>query len=186
MAERYVVQTGERMTAAEFLELPEMNLLIELINGEVIMSPTPVPAHQRSVLRLARMIEDVIPNSEVFIAPMAVHLDEANVVEPDVLWVREYGRCRVLEKYLEGVPDLVVEVLSPGTARRDRREKFDLYERFGVSEYWLVDPEAQFIEAWRLEDGRFARQGVYGPGERFECAVLGGKLIEMDPVFGTG
>jgi len=171
-----------RMTAAEFFELPETNQIIELINGELIVSPPPILDHQRLVFKFGKLIESLMPDGEVFVAPVGVYLDEDNVPEPDVVWVSAHSRCVLTKKRIEGPPDLIVEVLSPGTERQDRKEKFEIYQRFGVREFWMADPEEQFLEVYRLENGVFVRQGVYGPEESFESAVLG-KTVDLKGIF---
>lgn len=80
------------------------------------------------------------------------------------------------------MPDLVIEVLSPGTALRDKTIEFELYERYGTREYWLVDPDALYIEVWRLDESTFARFGVFRSGGMFESAVLG-QMVEAALVF---
>ena len=177
------LQTKTRLTAAAFFQMPETNTPEELLDGEVIMSPPPVPKHQSVAFKTGKLLDSLIPNGEVFVAPVGVLLDEANVPEPDVVWVSESGTCRIGERYLEGAPDLIVEVLSPGTALRDKTTKFRLYERHGVKEYWLADPDAQYLEVWRLDEDRFIQQGVYGPGATFESAALGGKTVDLSAVF---
>jgi Uma2 family endonuclease len=174
-----------RMTAAEFFELPESNLPVELIKGEVIMSPAPVPKHQRVSRKSLLVLENLIPNGELFYSPIDVYLDEDNVPQPDIVWVAADSRCVISEKRLEGPPDLIVEIFSPGTERRDKKAKFDLYQKFGVREYWMIDPEEEYVEVYRHENGVFVRQGVYGPDETFESAVLG-KSVELQTIFGTG
>jgi Uma2 family endonuclease len=170
------------MTAAEFLALPETNQPTQLIDGEIIVSPSPVPVHQRVVLKSARVLESLIPDGEVFVSPIDVYLDESNVVQPDILWIAAGGKCVVGEKYLSGPPDLIVEVLSPSTAREDRTVKFLLYEKFGVREYWMVDP-AKLIEVWVLDGGRFVRQGIYKIDEMFNSPVLSGKIVVVKTIF---
>lgn len=172
-----------RMTAAEFFELPESNLPVELIEGEVIMSPAPIPKHQRVSRRSVILLDSLIPDGEIFDAPIDVYFDDDNVVQPDIVWVSANSRCVVTEKRLEGPPDLIVEIFSPGTERRDKKAKFDLYQKYGVREYWMMDPEEEYIEVYRHENGFFVRQGVYGPDESFESAVLGGKTVELKAVF---
>ena len=172
-----------RMTAAAFLQQPETNLPVELINGEVMMSPTPVPAHQRAVGRIFKLLDSLIPDGEVFVAPLDVYLDEANVVQPDVMWVAEKSACTILDSYVQGAPDLVVEVLSPSTARHDKSTKFRLYEQYGAREYWLVDPQAEFVEVWQRENEDFALSGVFGPGDTFDSPALG-KSIDANRIFG--
>lgn len=176
-------QTIIRLTAADYFDRPETTQFEELIDGELVMSPPPLLNHQRVVLRLATVLQTRIPDGEVFIAPVALRLDQWNVPEPDVAWVAAQSRCKLVREGLDGPPDLIVEVLSPSTAKRDRGDKFDLYEKHGVREYWLADYEGQYVEVYVLKDGKFQRQGVYGAEDRFESAVLGGKDIDLRQIF---
>lgn len=171
------------MTAEEFFELPETNLPVELIDGEVITSPVPFPKHQRVIGDCYLVMRSLIPDGEVFLSLIDVHLDGSNVVQPDLVWVSAVGRCKIGEKRLEGAPDLVVEVFSAGTTRRDRREKYALYERFGVREYWMIDPHERYVEVVVLVEERFVRQGVYGPEESFVSSVLGVKTVALNTIF---
>ena len=177
-------QTRTYMTAAEYFNLPETNRLEELLHGELIVSPPPVPKHQLIVGNIFFLLRQQVPDGAVFIAPIALYLDEHNIPEPDVIWAAADSRCQVGEKRLEGPPELIVEVLSPSTARRDRGDKFDLYEKHGVREYWLADPEADYMEVYVLKNNSFERQGLYGPEDSFESAVLGGQVVTLKPVFG--
>jgi Uma2 family endonuclease len=176
-----------RMTAKEFLALPESNQPVELIHGEVIMSPTPTPSHQRVVGDVFFFVKQMAKahGGQAFVAPLDVYLDEENVVQPDVLWIAPDSRCTVGDSCLNGAPDLVIEVLSPSTARRDKTVKFRLYEKHGVREYWMVDPAAQYVEVWQAEAGKFAQKGVYGPGEKFNTAVFpGGEAVDVTAILG--
>lgn len=179
--------TQTRLTAAEFEQLPETNTPTELIAGEVIMTPAPKYAHQKTVFVLAKLIEQLGPGGITCIAPIDVYLDEANVVQPDVFWVGgEESRAQLGDDgYWHGAPDLVVEVLSPATARHDKREKFNLYEKHGTREYWLVEPEAEYIEVWQLVEGRYRRQGIFGPENSFQSTVLGNQKVELSVVFAS-
>jgi Uma2 family endonuclease len=174
--------TRPRMTAREFFELPETTQPTQLLDGEVLVSPTPVPKHQRLSGRLFRLVEDIVPHGVVFYSPIDVYLDEANVPQPDIVWVAEGSRCRVTDKRLEGPPDLVIEILSPGTARVDKIRKFRLYERFGVREYWIADPLEAYIEVYTLVDGQFRLHGIFGPEDTFTSPLLG-KEITVAPLF---
>jgi Uma2 family endonuclease len=179
-------QRGEPVTMpmdrAAFLALPETNLPLEYIDGEAAVSPTPVKSHQDSVGAVYKFVDANFRGGEAQIAPLDVHIDNANTVQPDVFWVSaDNPRCRLGEDgYWYGAPDLVVEVLSPGTARRDRGVKFRLYERAGVREYWLID--ADYIEVYRLVDSKFERVGVFGEGEAFVTALIDGLTILVNPL----
>lgn len=172
-----------RMTATEFLELPETNLPTELINGEVFRMPAPQLSHQDVVLMLAIFLKQKLATGKVYVAPVDVYLDDENVIQPDVLWISpDNQQCVSVEgKYLRGAPDLVVEVFSPGTARRDKRDKFRLYQKYGVREYWMVDPIEQFIEVLQLLKGKFALLDVYGPGEVFTSPLIG--EVDVNAIF---
>ena len=116
----------ERMTAAEFLRLPEETAFVELIDGEITMSPSPITSHQEIVGRIYLMLASLIHSEKiggrVLLSPLDVHLDDYNVVEPDVFWVSGEGSlCQPgKDGYWHGAPDLVVEVISPGSVGRDR------------------------------------------------------------------
>ena len=137
----------------------------ELINGRPYnMTPAPSFRHQRiagnfyHILRNALQGKRCVPG----IAPTDVVLSDHDVVQPDVFVVCD--EQKITEQNIQGAPDLVVEVRSPSTARKDRREKMRLYETFGVREYILIDPDGQYAERFILErDGRFGRGEVFGP-----------------------
>lgn len=172
------------MLADEFLALPESLERIELINGEVVMSPSPVDLHQDAVLATATLLKQIAPPGKVKIAPLDVYIDGVNVVQPDVFWISDANtKCWLVDgKYWHGAPDLVVEVLSPSTAERDYGLKFDLYQQHGVREYWIVDASALFIQVFRLENEKFVRQGVFGAGKYFVSSVLGNLTIEVNQI----
>jgi Uma2 family endonuclease len=173
-----------RMTSAQFVALPETNLPMELLDGEVIMTAAPTNAHQDLLFMLAKLIDGVAAKGRVKIAPLDVTLSPRDVVQPDIFWISSRNpHCKLAEDGTwHGPPDLIVEVLSPGSMRRDKVNKFRLYQRHGVREYWIVEPLERYIEVWRLAKGRYQHQGVYGPTEIFESAALGSP-IDLNRVF---
>jgi Uma2 family endonuclease len=173
-----------RMTAAEFLALPETNRPTELIDGELYRMASPTPTHQDAVFNAATLIKQLTKakGGRTFIAPLDVYFDELNVPQPDVMWVApDSPNCVILEKHLRGAPDLIVEVLSPGSVKNDRKIKFRLYEKHGVREYWMVDLSEQLIEVWQLQSGKFMLLDVYGVGEKFVSPLLG--EVEVKAIF---
>jgi Uma2 family endonuclease len=174
-----------RMTAAEYALLPETTQPMELIDGEMIELPAPKVLHQRLVVKLIKFLTSLLPGGEVCVSPSDVHFDELNVVQPDVFWISGAGsRCRLGEDGdWHGAPDLIIEVLSPSTALHDRREKFQLYEKHGVQEYWIADPVSQYIEVWHNASGTFNKQGIYGADESFKSVVLNDQKIELKTIF---
>lgn len=176
-----VEQVVTRMTAAEFLELPESNQITELIDGEVSVSPAPLIDHQNVVLETAVILRGLIPDGRVYIAPSDVYFDDINVVQPDIFWISDKNeRCiAVGRKHFRGAPDLIVEVLSSGTTRIDRKTKFNLYEKYGVREYWMVEPIEQYVEVWVRDGEKFVRLGLFEPHETFTSPLLGEIIVKQ-------
>jgi Uma2 family endonuclease len=165
-----------QMTSAEYWSLPETNQIEELIDGELVMTPPPLDAHQKSSIKTLAVCIQVITTGELRHAPTGIHFEDGYDFEPDIFWVApENDHCVLAPdgRYWHGAPDLIIEILSPSTAYRDRGIKFETYEKHGVREYWLVDPEAAFAEIYRLDDGRFVRLGVFRAGQTFTSPVLG-------------
>jgi Uma2 family endonuclease len=169
-----VAEAKIRVSAAEYFALPETTQPMQLIEGEIIMSPSPVPDHQKVTFETGAVIRELKPHigGEVFIAPLDVYLDDDNVVQPDVMWLAPQSQCVVGAKHLIGAPELVVEVLSFGSVKRDKVEKFRLYARFGVREYWILDPIEKYLEAFSLHDGQFELIGVFTAEETFTSPLL--------------
>lgn len=173
----------EKMTAEAYLQLPETMQPQHLIDGEIIDMPAPNLAHQEIILRLSSWLLNKLQeiHGKVYISPTDVILDKTHIVQPDVLWVAE-ERLSILDvNRVNGAPDFIAEVLSPSTARFDRRDKFRLYERHGVRELWFADPAAHLIEVWRLDVGKFQFIDAYGTGETFESALFG--AVEVNLIF---
>jgi Uma2 family endonuclease len=120
---------------------------------------------------------------KAFTSPIEVYLDEHNVFEPDVLYLKPDSKCKVEDKRLRGAPDLVVEVLSPSTAKYDRQEKYQAYEKHGVDEYWIVDPIHETLEVWTIAEEQFSRQGAYAKNDSFTSKTLG-ETVEVKVIFG--
>lgn len=162
------------MNADEFFKMPETNRLEEVIDGEYILLPLPYISHQIAIGNVLTFLMRSAPSGETVLSPSAILFETYNVLEPDIFWIRADGDCKpIKDRYWQGAPDLIIEVLSPSTAKRDRGVKFEVYERHGVREYWLIDLEAQFIEVYRHENGVFKRQGIFGVEETFTSATLG-------------
>lgn len=179
--------TQTRISAADYYQLPEYDQhdLIQLIDGEVVIDMPPVPKHQRIVREVFFLLISISKNKggEALSAPIEVQLDEHNVFEPDVLYLKPDSRCVVGDKRLTGAPDLVVEVLSPATARYDRQQKYEAYQARGVGEYWIVDPAHEVIEVWTLgENGAFQRQGAFAGENTFHSTVLA-ETIAVKAIF---
>jgi Uma2 family endonuclease len=138
---------------AEFARLPDDGKRYEVIDGELYVTPSPNPVHTRIAFNLAQLLEAFAAKHQlgwVVPAPVDVLLGEDDYVQPDVVFLRRERGAKVTERGIEVPPDLVVEVLSPSTAFRDRGLKRERYARFGVPEYWIIDPAARRVEVYHL------------------------------------
>jgi Uma2 family endonuclease len=167
-----VDNVNPRMTANEFLQLPETTQPTELINGVWTIAPSPVSNHQRLTFRIAKLLDESSQSGEVMIAPMDVYLDEENIFQPDVFWLADDSQCEERDGYFHGAPELVVEVHSPATAKTDKQTKFTACEKHGVIAYWMADPAGHILEVWQRKDSKFQRTGVYGEGDTFSSSAL--------------
>lgn len=159
----------------------------EVIGGEAYaMTPSPGENHQSVSLELALQIGVPLRGMEcrLYQAPFDVVLSDEDVVQPDLLVVCDPKK--ITEKYIAGAPDLVIEILSPSTAVRDLREKRTLYERNGVREYLVVDPEKQIVYRYLLGDnGRYGVNDVFDAQDEVALVTLPGVVLPMWTVFGV-
>jgi Uma2 family endonuclease len=156
------IQSPPRTIMEVYKMLPE-GTLAELINGQLFMSPAPSTIHQRVsrkvLLRLEQFVE-IHQLGEIFIAPYDVYLDEEkNAVQPDISFVSMQSSSIVKAHGIVGVPDLVVEFLLPGNNKYDLTTKRDLYEKFGVKEYWIIDPFTKETIVYQLINSRYTLAG---------------------------
>jgi Uma2 family endonuclease len=152
-----------KLTYHDYQFLPDDGKRYEVIDGDLYMTPAPVTRHQMIVTRLSNLLFTYLernPIGTVLTAPCDVLLSDVDVLQPDLLIVLQSGLARITDKNVQGPPDLVIEILSPGTAGRDRDLKHKRYEHFGVREYWLVDPDQNTVEILRLKENRFTRASL--------------------------
>jgi len=148
------VDTAGRFTRADLDAMPDDGRRYELLDGAIVVTPTPTFRHQRVTFRLARVLDDVVPSGlTVCISPLDVFLPTGDVLQPDVFVISE--DAVVDDKVQGGVPLLVVEVLSPSSRRRDAGDKLTAYRDAGVPSYWVVDPITPSLRAWELRDGEY-------------------------------
>ena len=171
-------------TEADYFRLPETNKIIELSEGRLIISPSPTDQHQKISGNLYSVLRTHVRTNnlgEIRYAPMDVRLWEGKVRQPDIAFMSNKHLDRITEG-LWGIPDLAVEILSEGTAKTDKEDKFQEYERAGVLEYWIVDPFKQSIEIYILENGVYVLFGKYGIGVIAKSKLLDGFEVSVDDV----
>ncbi len=171
-------------TYQDYRRLPNDGWRYEVIRGRLHMAPAPRPKHQRAVGRLHLAISRFVEErglGEVFISPIDVLLPAlASPVQPDLLFIREDRLSIVTDEAIEGAPDLVVEVLSPSNWFLDRRDKFELYAKAGVAEYWIVDTDERTIEVFGLRGQAYDLVDKRGVGEVARSRLLNGFEVPID------
>jgi len=151
-----------RKTVDDFMSLPEGSRA-ELIDGELYMCPSPRSRHQEAVGCLFRRLADFVATrrlGKVYVAPLDVHLPSGDIVEPDILYVAK-ANLGIVQDWVRGAPELLIEVLSPEGIDRDRIVKRDLYAQNGVREYWIIDPEAKTVEVFTLRGSNYEPNGYF-------------------------
>jgi Uma2 family endonuclease len=169
------------MTAAEYLALGETSERYELIDGVVVMSPSSLPRHGRMAAELIRQIGNFVhaftsPNGPQLFTETDLLVSSSIVYRPDIA---AYGPGRLGPDVprLDTPPDLIVEILSPSTKPLDLITKRGDYERFGVGEYWVGDPETAALRCWRRRGREFVEEPV--PGEYLACGSIPGLSIDL-------
>jgi Uma2 family endonuclease len=177
-----------RFAYPDYLALPEALERIELIDGELVREPAPGVPHQRIVgnlyVRLRRFVEKRRLGL-VLLGPVDVVLGpegEEDVFQPDVLFVAPQGMA-IIGKAIRGAPELVIEVVSPDSPRRDRELKRRKYQGYGIREYWIVEPESRTIEVLARKGGEFASRGVFGERDAVSTEVLAGLTLRARDAF---
>jgi len=174
-----------KLTYEDYANTPD-DERYELIDGELILSPSPRTAHQRADIRLGsrlHMFVDERDLGEVFMAPIDVVLSDNDVVQPDLVFVSTEREYIITDLNIQGAPDLVVEILSPSTAERDRTVKRDLYEKHGVREYWMLDLDARTLTILLRGESGFEVHAIYSVGDTMESPTLPGFTLDLDEIF---
>ena len=142
------------LTYEDYVLLPTDRNRYEILEGELTVTPAPSTKHQTASGNLFVLLAHYIKERDLgklFHAPIELILESTSVLQPDLLFVTKARQHIITERAIEGVPDLVIEILSPGTSRTDRVTKAQIYARYGVPAYWIVDPEQEVIEIYLLE-----------------------------------
>lgn len=182
-----------KMTPEDYLnsQAYQEHEFIQLIDGEIVIGQgdgmPPTLAHQDMVGNVFFFLKLYTREhgGRAYVAPAEVSFGDF-YYEPDAFYIAPNSQAIVEEKRVVGAPDLVVEVLSEGTAKYDRDIKYRRYEEHGVREYWIVDPVHAYIDVYvRVNEdaSRFIWRGTFVPGETFTSDVLGGHIVELDAIF---
>jgi Uma2 family endonuclease len=177
-----------KLTYEDYVLFPEDGQRHEILDGEHYVTPAPFTRHQRTtvalILQLGNFLEQH-PLGEVLTAPTDVLLSRHDVAQPDLIFISNERAAIVTEKNIQGAPDLVIEILSDSTRRRDEGIKRERYERLGVREYWLVDPVRAAVQVLRL-DGQHLRPAAHltaAAGDVLTSPLLPGLEIQLPKIF---
>lgn len=181
----YKVGTKATYTYEDYAKLPE-GAPYQLIGGKLVMTPAPGKKHQNILIELAFMFKEFIKINnigELAVAPRDVFLAPGETYQPDILFITNERLEISAEDKVNGAPDLVVEILSPSTAYYDLRKKYKAYEKYGVREYWIVDPEEKSIEVYGASDGKFVLAMRAEESGTVSSAVMQGFSVKTEEVF---
>ena len=174
-----------RLTYADYLKTSD-DERYELLDGELVMPPAPLLHHQYVQIKLSGKMDAFVEKHNlgvVYPSPADVVLSDTDIVQPDILFVSKERSHILTRENVRGAPDLVVEILSPATAERDRTVKLDLYAQHGVKEYWIVDPDAKTITVLLRCESRFEVSGIYREGQSLSSPNLEGFSVALEDVF---
>ena len=171
-------------TYEDYLKLEDDNRY-EVINGRLYEMPAPTPWHQKISARIFLIISKFLKEGELYYSPIDVVLSEDMVLQPDIVYISKENLGIIGEKAIMGAPDLVVEIVSPSTTRRDTVVKKGIYEDFSVKEYWIVYPGEKAMEVWALnESGKYELCSFAEKEGKVKSKVLEGLEIDLKEVFG--
>src|SRR5262245_1109998 len=171
-----------RLGYKEFCELPDDGQRYEILDGALFVSPSPQTKHQRVLFRLARILGDHVEKhdlGEVFIAPYDVLLGEHDIVEPDLIFVSKQRAQVVTDLHIRGVPDLLIEVLSPLRPQYDTEKKRARYAALGVPWYWIVDPQQRRLIELELSEGNYLITSECSGQDRFTSKLLSTFTLDL-------
>lgn len=173
-------------TYQDYLNLPNDRNRYEIINGELIMTPAPKIIHQdisRNIeIELALFVRKH-KLGKVYYAPCDIVLSNENVVQPDILFISKENMDIITEDNIQGAPDIVIEILSPSTGYYDLVAKKDIYETFGVKEYWIVDPKKQWVEIYIMKEKKYNLHRRADKTGKIQSHLLKEFEIDIETVF---
>jgi Uma2 family endonuclease len=180
------VEKKKKYTDADYMLLEE-GAPFQLINYDLVMSPSPNTDHQTISFRIAVIVgiflEKKNDNGYVASAPCDVKFDDGNVLQPDLLYISEERKIEIVKERIIGAPDMVVEILSPSNAYYDLRQKKDIYQKYGVKEYIIVDPVLMNADLYALKDGIYYLHQRAEKTELLHSLVLPGLSFDMNKIF---
>jgi Uma2 family endonuclease len=180
------VEKKKKYTVEDYMMLEE-GAPFQLINCDLVMSPSPLAIHQQILFALSEII--VLYNiqqgrrGQWMYSPLDVKFDEGNILQPDILYITEERKAEIIKERIEGAPDLIIEILSPSNAYYDLRQKKDIYEKFGVKEYLIIDPVQENADLYVLKDGAYYLHQKAQKTESLNSILLQGFSVNLSQLF---
>ncbi|MCL6559330.1 MAG: Uma2 family endonuclease [Firmicutes bacterium] len=172
-------------TYEDYRKLPE-GAPYQLIGGELVLTPAPGTYHQIISMKLEFQMVDFVSKNGlgiVLYAPIDVYLEETETYQPDIIFIAQERMGIIEPARVNGAPDLVVEILSPATAYYDLRKKYKVYEKSGVKEYWIVDPEEKSVQVFLLKEGKFALDQEAAIQDTVTSRIIEGLTVSLESIF---
>jgi Uma2 family endonuclease len=169
-----LAEKHDAYTYEDYANFPD-DLRCEIIDGRIyVMTPSPTTTHQSIALRLGRLVDQHLESEgypcRIYIAPVDVVLSEKDVVQPDAFVICD--RSKIKKRGVFGAPNVVFEVISPSTEAKDRKKKRDLFEQYGVKEYFMVHPDGRFVEKYTLDTGVYKKSDIYEAQDTFRIETI--------------
>lgn len=183
-----LIQQSEKIkfTYEDYLQLPDDGKRYELIDGELYMSTAPTTNHQRIAGNFFGLLFIYLRSHPIGIlmsAPLEVFFSKTNLAQPDVVFISNERQALVKPEHVKGAPDLVIEVLSPSTEKRDRTVKLKMYAKFGVREYWMAKEKTATVEIFRLQKGELVLVARLGKSDTLTSPLFPGLEVPLDEIF---
>jgi Uma2 family endonuclease len=180
------IEKKKKYTIDDYMLLEE-GAPFQLIENDLVMSPSPNPYHQQLSVRLTHFmltyLESINDQGFLVAAPMDVYFDEDNAFQPDVIYISAERRAELIKYRIHGAPDIVIEILSPSNAYYDLRQKKDIYEKYGVKEYIIIDPIKETAELYALINGTYQLHQKAQKTELLHSLVIPGFSFDLNKLF---
>jgi len=175
-----------KLTCEQFRRLPDDGKQYELIHGEARLNPAPNLRHQTVTHNLDTSLGAFLlkhPLGQVWTAPLDVRLGEDTILQPDMVFVSNARASILREEFVDGAPDLVVEILSPSTSAHDRATKLPIYAAAGVPEFWLIDPLAKTVEVLKLQGKKYLVDAILAGDQTLTSSLFPGWQLPLSELF---
>ena len=175
----------EKYTYEDYLKLPE-GAPYQLINGELVMSPSPTTYHQIIANNISTLLTQYVRKNKfgtILFSPIDVYFEKHETYQPDIIFVSKERKEIIGEKKIEGAPDLVIEILSESNAYYDLKHKKNIYEKYGVKEYWIVDPIEKSVEVFESKEKKFTLIDRKEEKGKIKSKIFTGLKIQVEEIF---